>query len=135
MSVAVLTSVGALKTSPTLVLAADVYTPTVTNSTNTDSAVTTSEAQYLQVGNTVTVSGRLTADPTAPGAASCELSLPIASNIGAAEDVAGVAFSGAIAGQGAEITGVAANDTAKVAWIAVDLTSQTWSYIFQYQVI
>lgn len=112
-----------------------VYTPTRSAESNLDSNVTMTEAQYLRVANTVTVSGRFTADPTAGGAASFEITLPVASNIGAAEDVAGVAFSGGIAGQGAEIIGVAANDTAKVQWIAVDTTSKTWSYTFSYQVI
>lgn len=118
-----------------LTQAAGVYNPTRSAEANLDSNVTMTEAQYLRLGATVTVSGRFTADPTAAGAASFEITLPVASNLGAAEDVAGVAFCGSIAGQGAEIIGVAANDTAKVQWIAVDTTSQTWSYTFSYQVI
>ena len=114
---------------------AGTYTPTRSAESNLDSNVTMTEAQYMRVGNTTTVSGRFTADPTATGATSFEITLPVASNIGAVEDVAGVAFSGGIAGQGAEIVGVVANDTAKVQWIAVDVTSQTWSYTFSYQVI
>lgn len=117
-------------------LAAGVYTPTRSAEANLDANVTMTEAQYLRVGNTVTVSGRFTADPTTTlTATSFEITLPVASNIGAAEDVAGVAFCGAIASQGAEIIGVAANDTAKVQWVATDATSQTWSYTFTYQVI
>ena len=61
--------------------------------------------------------------------------MPIATNIGAIEDCAGVAFCGAIAGQGAQITGSVANNTAVVTWVAGDLTSQTWSYVLTYQVI
>lgn len=117
-------------------LAAGVYTPTRSAEANLDSNVTMTEAQYLRVGNTVTVSGRFTADPTLTATTtSFELTLPVASNIGAAEDAAGVAFCGSIASQGAEIIGVAANDTAKVQWKATDITSQTWSYTFTYQVI
>ena len=111
------------------------YTPTRSAESNLDSNVTMTEAQYMRVGNTVTVSGRFTADPTAGGAASFEITLPIASNLGAAEDLAGVAFCGSIAGQGAEIIGSAANNTAKIQWIASDTTSKVWSYIFSYQVI
>ena len=119
-----------------LVLAASTYTPTRSAESNLDSNVTMSEAQYMRVGNTVTVSGRFIADPTTTSTAtSFEITLPIASNIGAVEDVAGVAFCGSIAGQGAEIIGVVANDTAKIQWIAVDTTSQTWSYQFSYQII
>lgn len=116
-------------------LAAGTYTPTSSAAANLAANPTMTEAQYLRVGNTVTVSGRFTADPTAAGAASFELTLPVASNIGAAEDAAGVAFSGSIAGQGAEITGSVANNTAIVSWVAVDITSQLWSYTFSYQVI
>lgn len=116
-------------------LAAGVFTPTRSAEANLDANVTMSEAQYARVGNTVTMSGRFTANPTAAGATSFEFSLPVASNIGAAEDLAGVAFCGAIAGQGAELTGSVANNTAVVSWIAVDVTNQTWSYSLSYQVI
>jgi hypothetical protein len=113
-----------------------VYTPTRSAETNLDSNVTLTEAQYVRVRNTVTVSGRFTADPTAAATpTSFEMTLPVASNIGAAEDVAGVAFCGSIAGQGAEITGSVANNTAVVSWISGDVTSQSWSFTFTYQVI
>ena len=112
------------------------YSPTRSAEANLDSNVTMSSAQYSRAGNVVTVSGRFTADPTTPATiTSFEIDLPVASNIGAIEDLAGVAFSGAIAGQGAAIFGVAANDTAKFSWIAGDVTSQIWSFIFSYEVI
>lgn len=117
-------------------LAHGVYTPTRSAEANMDANVTMTEAQYMRVGNTVTVSGRFTADPTLTATAtSFEITLPIASNIGAVEDCAGVAFCGTIAGMGAEVIGVVANDTAKVQWVASDITSKTWSYQFSYQVI
>lgn len=113
-----------------------VYTPTRSAEVNLDSNVTMSEAQYMKVGATVTVSGRFTADPTLTATTtSFEITLPVASNIGAAEDIAGVAFCGNIVSMGGEIIGVAANDTAKVFWKASDVTSQTFSYVFVYQVI
>lgn len=112
------------------------YTPTVTNSTNTDAAVTVTQAQYCRVGNVVTVSGRFTADPTtATNATSFEMSLPIASNLGAAEDCAGTANCGTISGMSAAVTALSANDTARVGWIASDVTSQTWSFVYTYEVI
>jgi len=114
---------------------AQAFTPTRSAEVNMDANVTLSGAQWSRVGRVVTVSGRFTADPTAAAAASFEMTLPVASNIGAAEDVAGVAFCGAGVNQGAEVIGVAANDTAKVQWIAVDLASRTWSYIYSYEVI
>ena len=122
--------------NPTGTITSGVYTPTRSAEANLDANVTMTEAQYLRVGNTVTVSGRFTADPTITvTATSFEITLPIASNIGAAEDIAGTAVSGAISGQSAEIIGVVANDTAKIQWVAGDVTSQLWSYTFSYQVI
>lgn len=117
-------------------LAHGTYTPTRSAEANLDANVTMTQAQYLRVGNTVTVSGRFTADPTLTATAtSFEITLPVASNIGAVEDLAGVAFCGSVAQQGAEIIGVVANDTAKIQWMATDITSQTWSYTFTYEVI
>ena len=117
-------------------LTSNIYTPTRSLEVNLDANVTPSEAQWLRVNNTVTVSGRFTADPTAPAAAtSFELSLPVASNLGAAEDLAGVAFCGSIAGQGAAVIGSATSNTAIVQWVSGDVTSQVWSYTYSYQVI
>lgn len=119
-----------------LIVAAGVYSPTRSAESNLDANVTPSEAQYLRVGATVTVSGRFTADPTIPATVtSFELTLPVASNLGAVEDLAGVAFAAGIAGQGAGISGSVANNTAVVSWVSGDVTSQTWSYTFSYQVI
>lgn len=116
-------------------LASGVYTPTASAASNLDATPTPSEAQYLRVGATVLVSGRFTADPTAPGAASFELSLPVASNLGAVEDLAGTAAGAGIAGLSAAVFGSAANNTAVVSWIAVDITSQAWSYSYAYQIV
>lgn len=113
-----------------------VYTPTRSAEANLDSNVTMTEAQYMRVGDVVTVSGRFTADPTLTATTtSFEITLPVASNLGAAEDVAGTATCGNIVSMCAEVIGVVANDTAKVQWKATDVTSQTWAYIFSYQII
>lgn len=112
------------------------YTPTRSAEANMDSNVTMTEAQYMRVGNTVTVSGRFTADPTLTATTtSFEITLPVASDLGAAEDAAGVAFCGNIVAQGAEVIGVAANNTAKVQFKSGDVTSQAWSFTFTYQVL
>lgn len=112
------------------------YTPTASSATNLDSTPTMTQAQYMRVGDTVTISGRFTANPTTTATPTdFEITLPIASDLGSAEDAAGVAFSGAIAGMGAEVIGVAANNTAQIQWVASDVNSQTWSYTFTYQVI
>lgn len=117
-------------------LAAGVYTPTRSAEANMDANVTMSEAQYHRTGNTVTVSGRFTADPTLTATTtSFEITLPVASNIGAVEDCAGVAFCGNIVSMGAEVTGSVVNNTAVITWKSTDVTSQSWSFTFSYQVI
>ena len=126
---------GALTISTTLTLAAGVYNPTLTNVANLD-ASTSYEAQYMRVGNTVTVSGKVDADPTAPAASTqLGISLPIASNIGAVEDVGGAAFASGIAGQGAGIFGDLTNNRAEMRWVAGDVTNQPMHYVYSYTVI
>lgn len=107
------------------------YTPTLTNVTNLD-ASTAYQCQYMRVGNTVTVSGRVDVDPTAAAACELGLTLPIASDLGALEECAGVAFASGVAGQGAAIVGDAANDRASMRWVAVDLTNQPMYFSFSY---
>jgi hypothetical protein len=116
--------------------ASGVYTPVASNTSNLDAGPTMLEAQYLRVGNTVSVSGRFSADPTLTATStSFEITLPVASNLGAVADLAGVAFCGSIAGLGGEVVGVVANDTAQIIWVTRDINSNSWSYIFNYQVI
>lgn len=110
------------------------YTPTLSNTTNV-AASTAYQCQFIRVGRTVTVSGRVDVDPTAPGAAALGISLPIASNIGALEDCAGAAAASGIAGQCAAIRGHIAGDRAEMAWIAADITNQPMYFSFSYQVI
>lgn len=116
-------------------LASGTYTPTLTNVANLD-ASTAYSCQYLRVGNTVTVSGRVDIDPTA-AAASTQLgiSLPIASNLANANECAGTAFASGVAGQGAAILGDTANDRAQLQFISGDLTNQAMYIQFSYQVI
>lgn len=116
-------------------LDAGAYSPVSSDEVNLDAPATLAVAQYTVIGNKVSVFGRFNADPTAPGAASFEIDLPFGSALAAPEDVAGVAFSGGIAGQGAEITAAIADGKAKIQWIAVDVTAQDWSYQFSYQIL
>lgn len=117
-----------------ITLAAGTYTPTLNNTTNV-AASTAFECQYLRVGATVTVSGRVDVDPTGAGNTVLGISLPVASNLGAVEDCAGVAAASAVAGQSAAIRGNVANDRAEMVWIAVDTTNQPMYFTFTYQVI
>jgi len=112
-----------------------VYTPTLTNVGNA-SASTAYECQYLRVGNTVVVSGRVDVDPTLTVTSTqLGITIPIASNFGTTQDCAGTAFCNAIAGQGAAIFADTGNDRAQMEWIAGDVTNQALFFIFAYQVI
>lgn len=66
------------------------YTPTLTNGANVSSSIA-SQCQYLRVGNTVTVSGRIDIAPTAGGGTQTVvgISLPIASNFSSSANLAG----------------------------------------------
>ncbi len=117
-------------------LASGTYSPTVTIVSNLDAATLSGTANYMRVGNTVTVSGAVTVDPTlAATQTELSLTLPIASNFGSGTDCRGTAFCAAIAGQGAAMFAVAATDTANMRWISGDTTSQLMSYIYTYTVI
>jgi hypothetical protein len=123
-----------IATSKLLNVTASTYTPTLTNVSNLD-ASTAYQAQYLRIDNTVTVSGRVDVNPTAGASTQLGISLPLGSNIGATEDVGGVAFASGIAGQGAAIRGDAVNDRAEMVWVAVDLTNQPMYFTFSYRII
>lgn len=112
------------------------YTPTRSAESNLDSNVTIVSAQYMRVGNTVTVSGLFVADPTTTATVtSFEMSLPIASNLGANEDLAGVAKMVSIANEGMAIFGNITNNTAIVYWISGNTSSQTSTFTFTYRII
>jgi hypothetical protein len=113
--------------------ASGTYTPTLTNVTNV-SASTAFQAQYMRVGNTVTVSSKVEVDPTAAGLVQLGISLPIASNLGAEEECCGTACAPGIAGQSAAILGDTGNDRAEMEWIAVDVTNQRMAYTFTYKI-
>ena len=110
------------------------YTPTLFNTTNV-AASTSYQAQYMRVGNVVTVSGRVDVDPTAAGAVLLGMSLPVASNFGAVSDCAGVAYSPVVAAQGAAVDADTTNDRAQMRWIAVDVTNRAMMFTFTYEVI
>lgn len=126
---------GAITVATSQTLTAGTYTPTLTNVSNLD-ASTAYECQYHRIGATVTVSGRVDVDPTlAATSTQLGISLPVASNLGATEDCAGVAFASGIAGQGAAILADAANDRAQLQYVSGDITNQAMYFVFQYQVI
>jgi len=113
--------------------ASGTYTPTLFNDTNI-SASTAYQCQYLRVGNTVTVSGRVDVDPTAGGTTQLGISLPIASNFGGSEDCAGNAFASAVV-EGAAIVADTTNDRAAMLWVPVSISNHDLWFTFTYQII
>jgi hypothetical protein len=111
------------------------YTPTLTAVANITSGTTT-VAQYMRVGNVVTVSGK--ADNIAETTVGLEtrlgISLPIASNIGATNNCCGVGALRAINDQSSVIVGDSTNDRALMIWGAKDTAAKDWYYTFTYLV-
>lgn len=108
------------------------YTPTVTGPVNI-AASTSFDAQWLRVGNVVTVSGRLSATATAIGAARLTITLPVASNLAATEQCAGTA-AGADSVAGA-VFADAAGDRAFLQYNAPDTAARNFWFSFTYRVI
>lgn len=111
------------------------YNPSPSNEVNLDAAPTFSVAQYLRVGNVVTVSGRFQADPNLTATVtSFRMTLPIASNFAQTGDLGGTAAGQTIIGN---IAGISANvgGDAVVGWRASDVTIQSWFYSFTYLII
>jgi hypothetical protein len=129
----VYTSTGAIKNDNTT-LASGTYTPTLTNVTNI-SASTAYQAQYMRVGSTVTVSGAVDIDPTAAGAMELGLSLPIPSNLGAVEDLAGTSVCTVALDDPCYIEADATNDRAAIKSTAINTTNHKHYFQFTYQII
>lgn len=111
------------------------YTPTLTNVANV-AASTAYACQYMRVGSTVTVSGKVDVDPTVTVTSTqLGISLPIASALATAQQCAGTAFAPAIAAQGAAILGDVANTRAQMQWISGDVTNQAMYFSFSYTVV
>jgi hypothetical protein len=117
-------------------IASGTYVPTLTGITNVASTGV-GDAQWLRVGNVVTVSGRLIVTPTAGGSLTTvtAISLPLASNITSSDQVGGCAGnSGNTVSTGVTptITGDAATDTARLAFGAASTVPVIFSYHFTY---
>ena len=126
-------SVSAVRT--TIGLADGTYTPTLTSVANV-SASTAYQCQYMRIGNTVTVSGKLDIDPTLTTTSTqLGISLPIESNLGNDYECSGTAFCPAIAAMGAAILGDATNNRAQLQFIASDINNNSMYFTFTYLVI
>lgn len=115
------------------IVASGTYTPTLTNVTNV-SASTAYDCQYLRVGNTVTVSGKVDIDVTLGAASELGLSLPISSAMTAEENLGGTASSSAAASLVSAIRADATNDRAAFVFTAISLTNDSYFFEFTYQI-
>jgi len=115
-------------------LASGTYTPTLTNTTNINSS-TAFDNQYMRVGNVVTVSGKVTMDPTAAGAVVLEMTLPVASNFTAEEQCGGVAVCDAALDDSVAIAGDVTNNTANFHYTAIATGTQTYHFTFTYLIV
>lgn len=117
-------------------LASGTFTPTLTNITNVDSS-SPSVAQWMRVGNTVTVSGRIDIDPTVGGSTLTivHMTLPIASNLGAATNLCGAGGTFQTPIVSALVTGDPATDRAIFQFYSTNTTNVPCAYTYTYLVI
>ena len=116
-------------------IVSDVYTPTLTNTTNITSS-TPAICQYFQVYNVLTVSGQVTIQATAIGACNLKMTLPVASNFTSSGQAAGT-FATTTAGgtaQGAILADIT-NDQLEFRFNATNTTSTVYSFTATYQLV
>lgn len=116
------------------VTSSGVYAPVASDLSNLDS-VAISDAQYLRIGNTVTVSGRYTVTATVPGTAiEFRMTLPVASTFAEVWQAGGVALS-QTSGNGAGITGRVGDPLAVIASSTSVALPDAMAFVFSYQII
>ncbi len=123
--------------SASLTIASATYTPTLTAVTNIDAGTSSAFVTgYTRIGNNVTVFGQLTIDATAAASTATELgvSLPVASNLAADQDLGGTAASDVLAGAVIRIKADATNDRASFVFKSSTTTADSYNFQFSYQV-
>lgn len=111
---------------------AGTYTPTFTSVTNV-TATTAYGAQYMRVGEVVTVSGKVDVTPTA-GSSTTQvgISLPVSSDISSQQNCCGSA--GAVGQNSVAVWGDATNDRALMTWTSVGTSNTGYFFQFTYRV-
>jgi hypothetical protein len=108
------------------------YTPTVSNTSNVD-ATTAFVWQYMRVGTTVTVSGKIEVDATAVTNTTFQFTLPFASAFTTDGQAAG--GGGETYGRSAVITSNVANDLGQFFVLPQDAANRTYYISFTYQIL
>ena len=111
------------------------YTPTLTNVTNV-AASTAYTCQWVRTDDCITVFGRCDVDPTGAGATTLDLSLPVASNFVATENLIGIATAisptvSTSAGLFADTT----NDRATMRWQTTETANHSLWFHFSYKIL
>lgn len=114
--------------TPLSVISTGTQTGTSSNPSNLDAA-TFIKLDHRRFGNQVHVFGEVNLDPTAAGAASFRMTLPVASNFTVQEDCSG-GFNGTV--DFGRIYGSAANDVCIFEFVATDGTSRGFNFWADY---
>lgn len=111
------------------------YTPGAAASLVNVDAVTPGLANWSRNGNTITVWGSISIDPTASGSDSgFTLPLPVPSNLANSQDLAGVAVAQDTVQQTIAISGHTADDKAWFLWRSANTAALTYRYHYSYRV-
>lgn len=126
---------GAVTGTTNQYVASGTYTPTLTIVTNVDS-LTAYAAQWMRVGNVVTVSGWVDIDVTNAAAdVYFRASLPIASALAAGQQLGGVGAEGGVGGKVLRIYADTVNDEATFFGGMSTASSANLSFTFTYLVL
>lgn len=92
-------------------------------------------AQYMRIGIVVNVAGTVTLTPTATGACSFRVTLPVASNFTASSNLAGSGATNNTTPSAVYVSADTTNDQALFAFNATSTSSTIVSYNYTYRVI
>jgi hypothetical protein len=111
------------------------YTPTSAASTNVD-AVANGSAKFTRLNKDyVQVAGYIEIDPTATGATTVDLTIPIASNFAANTDGFGTSVGGSSTRQAGMVFADATDDGLTISFIADDTANRAHRFTFLYKII
>lgn len=117
------------------VLASGTYTPTLTTTANVSSS-SVQDCRYIRMGSQVFVSGRVSITPTSSGVATrWRITLPVASNIGADNDLAGSGAGDQTDESAVNIRGDSTNDAAQFECAPTSTAQHLYAFTFGYTVI
>lgn len=120
--------------TPLSTVASGTYTPTYTGVANVDS-ITPFEARWMQIGDIVSVQGRVQIDPTSSTTAtSLRISLPVPSDILTTGYLGGMAVASNVDDHTARVESDTVNDAALLNYTSRISTPSAWVYDFSYRI-